>query len=994
MRQPVKKSDQFYLLMKTTLFSTHTLMGWLVFGISLTVYTLTIEPTASFWDSGEFIASAYKLQIPHPPGPPLFLLIGRFFSLFALEDPAKIGYMVNMLSAVSSAATVMFMYWVIVMLGGKFDAVKNETLLTIAGGIGALAFAFSDTFWFSASETEVYALSTFFISIVLWAILKLDQSGEPVAGSQWTLLIACLMGLSIGVHPMSLLAIPTMVYLFYFKKHQLTLKGITIATSMALGLTLFMMYGFRLGLVELMKKMELLFVNTLGLPFNSGVLFFAIALISLLTFGIIHSIKKRKALLNTVLLSASFVIIGYSSYMVIVIRSGFDPPIDQNNPENIANMIGYLDMAQYGTRPLVYGENFTSRVRGYENDQPVYRKTRDKYEITDYTTKYQYDSSDLGLFPRMYSQAPHHVAGYRKWTGLKNGQSPDGLDNIKFFLAYQTGHMYLRYFLWNFAGRQGDVQDAGWLAFWENTDPLPESLKQNPARNNYYFLPLLLGLIGLWYHFKRDRQSFLGVLALFVITGVGLVVYLNSPAPEPRERDYIYVGSFYAFSIWIGLGVLALHKFWQKVVAQRYALVAAAGLAAAVPLVLLHQGWDDHNRSNRYFTTDLARNHLASCAESAILFTGGDNDTFPLWYVQEAEGFRTDIRAIVLSYFNAEWYIEQSTRQANASSPLPFSLQNESYKRGGFNDYILHVEHPNLKGKPIDLKQYLKLIKTSHKALQIETSTGQKINSLPSKLLSLSTDTDVVKEKKIVPDTIVPFISPKVNIPVTKNGLEKKDLMILDLIASNNWERPIYFTYTALHSLNFDISHMVVQEGYTYRLLPVNNPNPEELLVDTETMYKNLMHRFEWRGTGDRNVYYSTFHKNQMTHVRANYNQLASALIKEGKLERARKALYQNLHVIPDDTIPYDVASINTARLLGYIGEKEKGLEISKTMTKRVNDELDYYIERRRGDSENITKNLALLNMLSQNLDEAGALKEADRARQLLRRYYDKFNQI
>lgn len=969
-------------------------MGWLVFGLSLTVYTLTLEPTVSFWDSGEFIASAYKLQIPHPPGPPLFLLIGRFFSLFALEDPAKIGYMVNMLSAVSSAATVMFMYWSVVILGRKLKSDENEKLLAVAAGIGALAFAFSDTFWFSASETEVYALSTFFISIVLWAILKLDQSGEPVVGSRWILLIAFLMGLSIGVHPMSLLAIPTMVYLLYFKKHKPSVKRVIIATCMTLSLTLFMMYGFRLGLIELMKSMELLFVNSFGLPFYSGVSFFLILLISLLSYGIFYSTKTQKALLNTILLSFSFVVIGYSTYTIVVIRSGFDPPIDQNNPENIPNMIGYLDMIQYGSRPLVYGENFTSRALNYKNDKPIYRKEADEYKIADYTSKYEYDSSEMGFFPRMYSQSPHHVAGYRKWTGLKKDEAPGTWDNFKFFLAYQTGHMYLRYFLWNFVGRQSDVQGTGWLAFWENNKLLPESMADNPARNNYYFLPLLLGLIGLLYHYKRDKRSFLGVLALFVITGIGLVVYLNSPAPEPRERDYIFVGSFYAFSIWIGLGVLGIGKAWKKKISDKYVTPAAATMTAIVPLILLHQGWDDHNRSNRYFTADLARNHLASCAQNAILFTGGDNDTFPLWYVQEVEGFRTDVRAIVLSYFNAEWYIEQSTQQANASAPLPFSLQYESYKRGGLNDYIPYVERPNLKDKAIDLKQYLRLIKTGHKALQVETITGQKINSLPAKLLSISVNSNDIREKKIVPDTVAPFMSPQLNIPVTGNSLEKKDLMILDLIATNNWERPIYFTYTALHNLNFDISHMVVQEGYTYRLLPVDNPNPEEVLVDSETMYENLMHKFAWRATDDQNVYYSTFHKNQMTHVRTNYNQLASALIKEGKLDKARKALYQNLEIVPDDTIPYDVASINTARLLNQLGDKEIGLDISKTMTKRIHNELTFYMEHRKNDTEGIAKNLALLNMLSQNLDEAGALKEADRSRQLLRRYYDNFNQL
>lgn len=976
------------------LLSNHTIIGWFTFFASLLVYIITLEPTVSFWDSGEFIASSYKLQVPHPPGPPLFLLIGRMFSMMAMGNTENVGFWVNMVSAVSSAGTVMFLYWIIIMLGKKIKTVQSQLILTFAGIIGALSFAFSDTFWFSASETEVYALSTFFIASVVWAILKVEKEDDSKAEFKWIILIAYLMGLSIGVHPISLLAIPTLVYILYFKKRAITFRGFLFSSIVGLGLTLFMMYGFRLGLIGMIKNFEMLFVNNLGLPFYSGAIFFAILLVGILGYAISYSAKRNHAILNTALLSLCFVIIGYSSYTSIVIRSGHNPPIDQNNPEDIPNLIGYLDMLQYGTRPLVYGENFTSTPIDYKSGATIYKKGKVEYEVADKITDYKYDSSDLSFFPRMYSQSAHHVAGYKQWSGLKEGEVPTFSDNIKFFLSYQVGHMYLRYFLWNFVGREGDFQNAGWLTFWEDTSILPDSLKNDKARNDFLFIPFLLGLFGLFYQYKNHGKSFLGILALFLITGVGLVVYLNSPAPEPRERDYIFIGSFFSFAIWIGLGVMAIYSHLIRFKLQKVAVPITLTIALAAPSLLLIEGWDDHDRSDRYLTSDIARNHLASCAENAILFTGGDNDTFPLWYAQEVEDYRTDIRAIVLSYFNADWYINQMIRPAYKSEPLPFSLLPENYQRGSLNDYLPVVERANIKNGTIDLKQYLSLIKKSHPALQIETKNGQKINTLPAKKLSLEVNIDQIKAKEIVPDTISPFLTSRLTINVTKGALHKSDLMILDLIASNNWERPIYFTYTALNSLNFDISHMVVQEGYTYRLLPVQIPEDQEYTADSKTMFDNLMTNFQWRETTNKKVYYSSYHKNQMVHVRSNFNQLATTLLQEGDLDKAKETLERSLEVLPDDTIPYDVASITTARIFSEIGEKEKGQGITRTMVERVDRELAYYTTHRKNEFEKVRRNFTLLNMLSQAIRQTGDIEDANRTELLLKKYYDRIQEI
>jgi len=647
-------------------------LGWIVFAIATTVFVLTLEPTASYWDCGEFIAVSYKLEVPHPPGAPLFLMIGRLFSFLALGDVTQVAYWINFISALSSGFAVLFLFWTIAMLGRKLLGIKRgeETttqaiILAGASAIGALSFAFSDSFWFSAVEAEVYALSSFFTALVFWAILKWETIEDEASSNKWLIFIAYMLGLSIGVHLLNLVCLPVLGIIYYFKRYNITGRGIIITLVISSATILLIMDGIITGLPSLAGSFEIFFVNNIGLPFGSGIVIFMLLLIGGLSYGIWYTMSKNRPVLNTAILCLSFILIGYSSYAIVVIRSNYNTPIDENNPENIISFVSYLKREQYGTMPsLLYGPYFTTPRVSTEQGAPVYWPVGDKYEIIDYKLTPVYDPKQMTIFPRAWSDDGKYAAEYRRWMGLKSGQKPNFLDNLQFFFRYQIGHSYLRYFLWNFSGRESDIQNAGYLTILDVGKDLPESIANNHGRNNYLMLPLLLGLLGAFFQYKKDPKNFAVVFLLFILTGLALIVYLNIPATQPRERDYIYVGSFYTFSIWIGIGVMAVHKLIQLAIKnEAISPTAATVVCLAVPAIMIAENWDDHDRSNRYFSVDSAKNYLASCAPNAILFTGGDNDTFPLWYAQEVEGFRTDIRVIVQSYFNTDWYVNQMTRQ-------------------------------------------------------------------------------------------------------------------------------------------------------------------------------------------------------------------------------------------------------------------------------------------------------------------------------------------
>ncbi len=951
--------------------------GWLVFGISALVYLITAEETASYWDCGEFIAVSYKLMVPHPPGAPFFLLLGRIFSFFAFGDLTQVAYWINMISVLSSAFTILFLFWTISMLSRKLLKIGSVEEIDItqaimilgASAVGALAYTFSDSFWFSAVEAEVYALSSFFTAFVVWAILKWELMEDESRANRWLILIAYMMGLSIGVHLLNLVTIPALGLIYYFKKYKEPTTWGIIATMAISGFIVILINNIIIpGLPSLAGSFEIFFVNTLGLPFGSGAIFIGALIIGALVWGIMYSIKKQNVILNTSLVGLAFILIGYSSYALVVIRSNYNTPINENDPSDVMSFVKYLKREQYGSRPLLHGQYFTAQPIDTKEGAPSYVKGKDKYEIEERSRSYVYDPSQTTILPRMYSSAPQHVQRYKEVTGLRDGEKPGFGDNIMFMFKHQMGWMYMRYFLWNFAGRESDIQDADWLSPIGAMEKVPSKLANNAGRNNFFMIPLILGIVGMFFQYSKSKREFAVVGMLFFLTGLALILYLNSPPIEPRERDYIYVGSYYAFAIWIGFAVLALGELIGRISSKKMGAVIATVICFTAPAIMAQQGWDDHNRSNRFFSVDSAKNFLASLAPNAILYTGGDNDTFPLWYSQDVEGFRTDTRVTVLSYYNTDWYIGQMMRQVYESEPFPFTLTLENYKQGGLNDYL---PYEDLGVKVLDVNQFLNLLKNNDKRLRLYPSS----NVVPSRTFSIKVDKDHVRSLGIIPDGMDSLLVDNMvfSLKKGKNALEKKDLAILDNIATANWERPIYLNNTSMQQVNFDLSQWAIQEGNAFRILPIKNPNPQDDFVDTEIMYDNLMNNFFYRELDNPNVYYTEDYRNFVLNHRSSFNTLAQALLDKGDKERARKALLFSLERMPDVAINFDYTTARTVALLYTVDANDKAKEVAQTLGDRSLEMLDYLIESGNGSmGYEIQVNLVILAELQRTLYRNG----------------------
>lgn len=958
----------------------NNLTGWLVFLVATIVFVLTVEETASFWDPGEFIAVSYKLQVPHPPGAPFFLLIYRMFAFFAFGDVLQVAFWMNIGSALFSGLTILFLFWSITLLGKKVFQIKageesqGQTIMLMGAGlIGSLSYTFTDSFWFSAVESEVYAMSSFFTAVVIWAFLKWDTIQDAREENRWMVFIAYLVGLSIGVHLLNLVTLPALALIYYFKKYNNpNLKGGIVALSVG-GLALIIINNIIIpGLPSIAGSMEIFFVNSIGLPFGSGIVVFSALFLGSLIYGILYSIKQQKVILNTVLLSLTFVLIGYGSYALIVIRSNQNPVINENAPKDIISFVSYLKREQYGYRPLLHGQYFDAEVVDQSDGAPIYVKGKVKYEIVDYSTVTKYDSERTTLLPRIYSTQERHKQIYRSKLGLREGQKPTFGDNLYFMFSHQLGHMYWRYFMWNFSGRESDYSDAPWLGITDFfSDRFPDYIKENKAHNNYLMLPLLLGLIGLFFQAKNDPKSFYVTGMLFLMMGVVLVLYLNSPPVEPRERDYIYVGSFYAFAIWIGIGVMALTHWIAKLNKNMaFAGLLATLLTFPIPVLMASQNWDDHNRRGRFFSVDSARNFLASCAPNAILFTGGDNDTFPLWYVQEVEGFRTDVRVVVLSYFDTDWYVEQMTRQANESAPLPFSLEFRNYRKGT-NDVLYVMERQNLEA--ISASEYLKLLKNESELLKLSSGGKTTFNMVPSRNLILDVDIEKVYNQGLIPEGMEGLMVDQMNLRVKGNYLTKGNLMLIDLIASNNWERPIYFNNTSLATISLDIENHVVMEGLTYRLLPVRKPQGMRTeLVNSDLAFKNVMENFAFRGMDDPNNYFDDEYRRFTSNHRSAINAIAIALLDEDDLDRAAEIMKYSLQVMPNEAIPYDLASGQMVPLLFEVGEDDLALDIVEQSSHKYVQMLEFYNREDRDFDREAMISSEMLKYFIPLLDERG----------------------
>ncbi len=955
----------------------NNITGWSVFLLSAVVYMLTVEPTVSFWDCGEFILSAFRMQVGHPPGAPLFLMIGRIATLFAGGDASKAAMMVNMLSALCSAFTILFLFWTITHLTRRIftreNPLENRQIPAIIGSgiLGALAYTFSDTFWFSAVEGELYSMSSLMVAAVFWAMLKWEEEADDPLSGRWIILIAYIMGLGIGVHRLNLLVLPVLVLVYYFRKYEVTAKGSLKALLLAgvmLGTLVFLIIP---GIPLVAGWFELLFVNVFGLPYNTGLLIFLIAVIGGLILTIRYSLKKERVILNYIITCFTVILIGYSSYAMIMIRSSARPPMNQNNPSDIFSLDYYINMKQYPSPPRLHGPYYSAPPEDVKEVINGYNKVNGKYEPY-YKPDYIYNEKFTTLFPRMYSPEPQHKASYEYWgkvkgrkytvtsgSGKETRVCPTFGENLRFFFRYQTGFMYLRYFMWNFAGRQNDIQGNGnnihgnWISGIKfidemrlgEQDSMPDDLKTNPARNTYFLLPLLIGILGILWQYKKDRNGFYLVLAFFFMTGLAIILFLNQNPNQPRERDYAYAGSFYAFAVWIGMGFMFVYELLCKFLNHKVsAALTLILLLAACPVIMAVNNWDDHDRSDRYTARDIGANYLESCAPNSVLFTYGDNDSFPVWYVQDVEGIRTDVRVANLSYIQAGWYIDMMRQKAFKSDPLPFSLGSEKYIEGTRTQMPVN----KTTDKPADIKEIVRFLSLDDRKFHVDISgRGDFVNYLPTGKLNIDVDTSLVLSN----GTVKPYYKDMLVSPMlweyAESDVLKGDLALIDLLATNEWKRPVYFSTTVPSSQYKGLEKFFIQEGMAYRIAPVKvkETSPGEYgMIDPFVMYDNLMNKFKWGNAGDPSVYLDENNRRMFCNFRRLFGSLGKSLLEVNDTSKALEAATRGLEIVPDAKLPHDYFSIGVAEVLVRAGEVDKGEKIFNSIVDYAADHLEYVI--------------------------------------------------
>lgn len=957
----------------------NNILGWIVFAVAAITYLMTLEPTASWWDCGEFITSAFKLEVGHPPGAPFHMILGRVFTIFA-SDPSHAAVMVNTMSGLASAGTIMLLYWSIVHLARKLFPEKLNAGEQIAiwgsGLVGALAFAFTDSFWFSAVEGEVYALSSFFTAAVFWAILKWENVAEEKHADRWLVLIAYLLGLSIGVHLLNLLAIPAIGLVYYFKKFTFSWKGAIIALIVSVGILGGIQYIIIPGIPWVAFIIDKIFVNGFGLPFNSGILFLVVLIIAGSVWAIRYTRKNNLVLWNTAVTILMVILIGYSSYALIIIRASANPPMNQNNPDNAFGLLKYLNREQYGNRPLLYGQYYSAPAIGMYGDKKQYNEVDGRYKVTgSLSTGTKFDPRFETVFPRMYSNNPRHIEVYKEWgkvTGrpirvreggeVKTITKPTFVENLRFFLSYQVGYMYLRYFMWNFVGRQNDVQGQGgfmngnWVSgikFIDNPrvgprNDMPDFMKNDPSRNTYYFLPLLFGLIGMFYQYnqgKKGREGFSVTMMLFIFTGLAIIVYLNQTPLQPRERDYAYAGSFYAFAIWIGLAIPAFYSAIKKylkgpVVAALITLVSLV----LVPGILVSQNFHDHDRSGRYMTRDYARDYLESCAPNAILFTYGDNDTFPLWYVQEVEGVRPDIKIINLSYLGMDWYINQHRMASNDAAPIPFSFSKDKYYMGRMDAVLLQNRIKN----PVELSEAMKFLGSDDPRTKVKVGNGEMMDFLPSRKFQITVDKQKVLETGTVKPEDADLIVDKIEFTINKSYITKSEMAVLNIVAANHWERPIYVDHSLVHTGSIFFTDYLQFEGLAYRFVPIKTDDKGMYTgrIDTDILYDNVMNKFTWGNVNDPKIYLDDYNKKELMIIQARYMfaRLAEALNSEGKKEKAAAVIDKMFELFPNSKIPLTYDSFPAVEQYYQAGADEKANEKIRIMADNSFGLLDYYL--------------------------------------------------
>ena len=1079
----------------------NNILGWVVFTIAAVTYLMTIEPTASFWDCGEFIASAYKLEVGHPPGNPIFMLTANLFTQLS-SDPSMKAFLVNTMSALFSALTILFLFWTITQLSRKIIYPDSTRRMSIAqsvaimacGLVGSLAYTFSDTFWFSAVEGEVYAFSSLMTALVIWLILKWETVADEPHSNRWLILIAYLMGISIAVHLLNLLCIPAIVLVYYFKKYPETnWKGIAGALLISFGLIAAILYGLVQGIVEMAGWFELLFVNVLHFPYNYGVGIYLIFVVGVLCWGIwetmnnkyqakrakiafalgvvllgipfigngfilgilltialfifLFSYKKiNPAALNSILIGLLVITIGYSSYALIMIRSTANTPMDQNSPEDIFTLRDYLSREQYGDVPLFYGQTYVSEIKRevkgnllqtvMKDVGPVWTRIpkkdpseRDRYYVSKRKEKAVYVEELNMLFPRMYSTDSRHIQAYQDWGNIKGKRvvltGPDGTqktvtrptfaENLRFFFSYQVNFMYWRYFMWNFSGRQNELQGNGevtkgnWITGFKFIDEhlagpqndMPDFIAKNKGHNKYYMLPLLLGILGILFQLnsgKKGNQQFWIAFLLFVMTGLAIVVYLNQAPYQPRERDYAYAGSFYAFSIWIGIGVAWIIGALQKHLKVSPLVAALAGgiVCLFVPIQMASQNWDDHNRSNRKIARDFGFNYLATCEPNAIIFTNGDNDTFPLWYAQEVEGFRTDVRVCNLSYLQTDWYIDQMKRQAYESEPLPISWKKYEYIQGTHDGAFILPQTE----QPWTVERALNWVKSEDLRTKRVKNYSVELDNIPTETLYIPIDSTKVIESGLVKPENADWIAKEMVVYLgqrenargevteeAKSYLGKQEMMILDMLSNNtDWTRPFYFAISVGQEYYLRLENYFRQDGVAYRIVPYAAAQHQR--VDTDILYNNLMNNYRWGNLDHPDLFIDETSSRMIRSFRTLFGTLGQNLVKEGKFDKAKEAMDYSLKVIPEYNVPYDYYSMDYIADTYYqIGETEKAKEIYDKMMATSLKNLNWY--DRLGNRDYASVVLEVRIELSYVQDMLSFYQETDK--ELFDQYYQDF---
>ncbi len=1107
---------------------TNLITGWIIALVACTVYIMTSEANGSFWDCGEFVSSAFKLQIPHPPGAPLFVMLGRIFIVLFGDNPMTAGKAVNIMSALASGFTILFLFWTITHFVRKVvhtdlsKPLSSNQVLTImgAGIVGALAYTFTDSFWYSAVEGEVYAMSSFFTAIVFWGILKWENQADKPGSDKWIIFIFFMIGLSIGVHLLCLLCIPAIVMMYYFRKRDsfnyvnirkyfiwsvviggilacivallsaqstakpdqglpmdgtvagLMILGIAIAIGLLIGIEklnkdkkeynggifIFLVIGFilvgfvQVGIIQYSIKaagaFDVFFVNSLGLPFFTGFTFFFILVVAGIWYGLRFAAKKSWPYLRLGLWCIAFMLIGYSTYVTTMIRSNADPAIDMYNVDNPMSLVGYLGRDQYGDFPILYGQNFTAKPVDFKETTTIYNKGKDKYIAVGKNGGYVYLPDDQSVFPRMWdgSNEQGHADYYAMFMAIGKNQDgtyerpPTFADNMRFFVSYQNYYMYLRYFMWNFSGKQddnegmftGNVRDGNWItgipfidnAMYGDQSLLPDSLKNNKAHNTMFMLPFILGLIGLFYHFKKQKGDAIVNFLLFFLTGFAIVIYLNQPGFQPRERDYAYAGSFYAFAVWIGLAVpyfVELARKWNTALLknmlvsggffaaflvilgtllpgggillgvgfaiifgalaagvpyilkliknQRSLIIVATLLSLAVPILMGAQEWDDHDRSHKTLARDLGKDYLESCAPNAILFTFGDNDTYPLWYAQEVEGIRPDVRVINTSLLGIDWYINQLRYKVNQSDAIDVIWTPEQIQ-GRTRDYVTYKPQPGIpENRYYDLYDMMKNYVGSDDPNKL-SGDGGNYNTFPVKKVSIPVDLNFVLSNGTV--TATDSVVTEVRFEIPKSGLQKNDLAMLNIIAANHWKRPIYFTMN--NSINLGFDNYIRKDGLAYRFVPVENSQ-----VNTDHMFDVIMNKFAYGNANTPGVYYDEENRRHLNDIRRAHTELAFDLIFKDRKEDAKKVLEKADKMMLQENFPYgytarsndhDMASLAFLEACYRAGDTTLANKVKASVQKDLQQQVKFYNSLSGTMAENMSYDKQNAQRLLQQLDQ------------------------